>query len=504
MLLLPTPNDIELNDIHVMKICILESAYEASDSPMKSHDLASSPETYFRGHTIEHHLLHKKDAVRRVTELASRDFDVFVNLCDGSWDEDRTGIEVVQALERLNIPFTGADSSFYDPTRELMKMVCRYYGVKVPGHVLITDLDDLKAGTRNLHYPLIVKHPNSYSSIGLTPSSKVENQEQLLEQSQLMINRFGHAMVEEFISGREFTVLVAENPEDQDNPITYEPLEFLFPAGESFKHFDLKWINYSGMTTKAVDDSSLSDQLIYASKSLFLGLNGTGYGRCDLRVNEKGEVYMLEINPNCGIFYPPEADGSADYILLNDDRGHNHFVNLILESAGKRVVQRLWKRAFHPDQGYWIMSTKDISKDDLIFEHEEQQQYLVTRSHVDTTWTDDKKRWFRQYAWPISDEVYAIWSPNPEEWIPINHSCDPNAWLTGLDVTARKPIPAGEEITLDYATFCNEIMEPFSCNCGADDCRKLIKGTDYLLHDVRQKYGEHVSAYVKEKTGDVW
>ena len=108
-----------------MKICILESAYESSDSPMKGHDPASSPETYFEGHEIEHHLLEKSTAVRRVSELASQDFDVFVNLCDGSWDEDRAGMEVVRVLERLNLPFTGAGSSFYDPTRDLMKMVYR-------------------------------------------------------------------------------------------------------------------------------------------------------------------------------------------------------------------------------------------------------------------------------------------------------------------------------------------------------------------------------------------
>jgi len=485
-----------------MKICILESAYDSSDSPMKSYDLASSPETYFKGHEIEQHLLHKKTAVRRVTELATQGFDVFVNLCDGSWDEDRAGIEVVQTLERLNIPFTGADNSFYDPTREMMKMVCRYYDVKVPGHLIITELDELKTNTSHLQYPLIVKHPNSYSSIGLTTSSRVENHKQLLEQSQNMIDQFGHAMVEEFIEGREFTVLVAENPEDQDNPVAYEPLEFLFPPGESFKHFDLKWIDYTGMKIKPVVDSSLANQLRYASRSLFHGLNGTGYGRCDLRVNEKGEAYILEINPNCGIFYPPEAEGSADLILLNDERGHEHFVNLILKSASKRVLQRPWKRAFHPDHGYRILATKDIPKNDLIFKHEEQEHHLVSRSRVENTWSEEKKKWFRQYAWPISDEIYVIWNPNPEEWMPINHSCEPNAWLTGLNVTARKSIPAGDEITLDYATFCNEIMEPFTCNCGADDCRKLIKGSDYRSDFVRNKYGEHVSDYVKQMRGE--
>ena len=209
---------------------------------------------------------------------------------------------------------------------------------------------------------------------------------------------------------------------------------------------------------------------------------------------------MLEINPNCGIFYPSEAEGCADLILLNDERGHEHFVNLILQSAIKHVSLKPWKRAFDPDHGYRIVATRDISKDELIFKHEEQEHHLVSLSHVMNTWSEEEKRWFRQYAWPISDEIYVMWSPDPDEWTPINHSCDPNAWLTGLNVTARKPIRSGEEITLDYATFCNEIMEPFSCKCGANDCRELIKGTDYRSNFVREKYGEHVSAYVKGMT----
>ena len=31
-----------------------------------------------------------------------------------------------------------------------------------------------------------------------------------------------------------------------------------------------------------------------------------------------GTIYMLEINPNCGIFYPPTDPGSADFSLMND------------------------------------------------------------------------------------------------------------------------------------------------------------------------------------------
>ncbi|MBI3914724.1 MAG: hypothetical protein HY327_11150 [Chloroflexi bacterium] len=42
---------------------------------------------------------------------------------------------------------------------------------------------------------------------------------------------------------------------------------------------------------------------------------------------------MLEINPNCGVFYAPDEPGSADYILLNDSAGHRGFVEQIIRAA---------------------------------------------------------------------------------------------------------------------------------------------------------------------------
>ncbi len=36
-------------------------------------------------------LLHKATAAKELIKLSSRGFDVFINLCDGSFDEDRAG-----------------------------------------------------------------------------------------------------------------------------------------------------------------------------------------------------------------------------------------------------------------------------------------------------------------------------------------------------------------------------------------------------------------------------
>ena len=59
-------------------------------------------------------------------------------------------------------------------------------------------------------------------------------------------------------------------------------------------------------------------------------------------------------------------------------------------------------------------------------------------------------------------------------------------------------IAPGEEITMDYATFCNEHMEEFECFCGASECRKTIRGTD-SKEPFMERYGDHVSDYVRTR-----
>jgi len=313
-------------------------------------------------------------------------------------------------------------------------------------------------------------------------------------------------LIEEFIDGREFTVLVAENHEDENDPIAFSPVEFKFKNGETFKHFDLKWKEFQNISCVTCDDAALEQQLKEMSKKIFMALGGVGYGRTDIRVNDKGQPFFLEINPNCGIFYPapidqPDALGSADFVLVHDKIGHVQFIHHIIECAIKRAKRRVKKTEirFKINQGYGLFAKTEIPEGDLVYAHEERAHYLTTKEHVEKTWKDPlKKKWFEQYAYPVTDSLWAIWSSNPSEWTQINHSCDPNAWLVGLNVVARRTIRKGEQITMDYATFCCDNMETFKCSCRQNDCRGTVTGTDYLKPFV-SKYTTHISDYVNTK-----
>lgn len=79
----------------------------------------------------------------------------------------------------------------------------------------------------------------------------------------------------------------------------------------------------------------------------------------------------------------------------------------------------------------------------------------------------------------------------------IGHNCEPNckmhvvgnrAFLYSLYV-----IPAGAELTFDYATTSTETQDTWKmeCKCGSFKCRKIISGHHYLSEDMKKKYEEN-------------
>lgn len=484
-----------------MRICLLTDQ-DLDAKPFPKGDWPCDPRPFLPDAEWTYVELRKEKAVQQVIAASREGYDLFFNLCDGAWDEGRVGIEVVQTLEWLDVPYTGATPEYFEPSREAMKRVCRAWGIDTPAYVIARDSADVERAARTLRFPLFVKHPSSYASNGLTEHSKVTTVEALRERAGQMQRRYGGALIEEFVEGIECTVLVAENPDDPGRPITYQPMQYRFPPGESFKHYDLKWINYGGLECHPVEDAALDARLREVSARFFMGMRGASFGRCDVRVDAGGTPYVLEINPNCGVYYPPTDPGSADLILAADPAGHAGFTRTLVAAAlaRHRRKRRSWQVLPRAQGDYGVFATRPIRAGERIMVFEEAPHHLVTLGHVEATWQEPQRSWFDRYAWPLTDHVWVTWSPDPEHWRPVNHACEPSAWLEGLDVVARRDIGAGEEVTLEYATFYDDRMPAFDCACGAPACRGVIRGDDYRK-DLLAAYGEHVSDHILRKRG---
>jgi D-alanine-D-alanine ligase len=186
----------------------------------------------------------------------------------------------------------------------------------------------------------MVKHPKSFGSTGMFKDSRAETVDDLRTVVARVCSEFGAARMEEFIVGREYNVLIVDNPEDLGNPVAYPPAELVFPPGEDFWHTDVKWNYDVPFDFKQVTDPNLVSRLHDLARKMYLAMGVTGYARFDIRMKENGELYMLEINPNGGIMFKPEEYGPADYMILYDPEGYKGFFDRVFDAAIRRQKMR--------------------------------------------------------------------------------------------------------------------------------------------------------------------
>lgn len=81
-----------------------------------------------------------------------------------------------------------------------------------------------------------------------------------------------------------------------------------------------------------------------------------------------------------------------------------------------------------------------------------------------------------------------------------NHSCDPNAGLRGqIVLVAFKNISPEDEICFDYAMSDASDYDEFKCSCGSPQCRGIIRGTDWRLPELWEKYKGYFSPYIQRR-----
>jgi D-alanine-D-alanine ligase len=110
-------------------------------------------------------------------------------------------------------------------------------------------------------------------------------------------------LVEEFIPGREFYVGVLGN----QNAVALPVIELQFKDRTNNPHgiasFDVKWSETRDHETASIFPADVPKDLIERMQAIaveaFHSLRLRDYARIDLRLSEAGEVFVIEVNPNC-------------------------------------------------------------------------------------------------------------------------------------------------------------------------------------------------------------
>ncbi|MEO8359645.1 MAG: hypothetical protein ABI672_06415 [Vicinamibacteria bacterium] len=298
--------------------------------------------------------------IARVREVAMRQPVVVFNLCDGIEVDGYPGIKTVRALEASGVPFTGADTAFYELTtpKTLMKQRLLNHNVSTSPFVAITRAaeDGTRAGLE-LGYPLIIKPDVSAASFGISIKSVVKEEAACAAQAAVALagecqqeNYYEGVFAERFIPGREFTVLCASDCEAPRGVFVYPPVERVFhsalPTHERLLSYDRYWEKYE--TEEALPDrkpiahyesapTEWANDLMTLARSAYLALDGKGYGRVDIRRDERtGEFVVLEANCNCGL--STDGETSVSWILTLSGETMPRLLDRIFADAVGRLA----------------------------------------------------------------------------------------------------------------------------------------------------------------------
>ncbi|WP_373048204.1 ATP-grasp domain-containing protein [Vulgatibacter sp.] len=270
--------------------------------------------------------------------LSSTSVDVVFNIAEGFKGRNRES-QIPALLELLDIPYTGSDPSALGIALDkgLAKRMVRTHGILTPQYFLMhTGKEKLP---KDLRWPLMVKPVAEGSSKGVISKSVCENEQELREVAREMALKYRQpALVEEYISGREFTVgLLGER-----RPRVLPPMEIVF-VDQTMKNpiysFEMKqdWDNRIRYDAPAQIDEKTRRRLEDAARSAFTALGCRDVARIDFRMDEQGRIYFIECNPLPGL-----TPGWSDLVLISQSAGMDYrtLIGEILSGAIRRYTQR--------------------------------------------------------------------------------------------------------------------------------------------------------------------
>jgi hypothetical protein len=106
----------------------------------------------------------------------------------------------------------------------------------------------------------------------------------------------------------------------------------------------------------------------------------------------------------------------------------------------------------------------------------------------------------QQHSLQVEEDLYLVPDAVDEAADFVNHSCEPNAVLSGqITLVARQDIKPAEEVCFDYAMSDGGPYDEFECACGAPSCRGKITGNDWKLSELWKRYAGHFSPYLQRR-----
>ncbi|MQA28276.1 MAG: ATP-grasp domain-containing protein [Luteitalea sp.] len=261
---------------------------------------------------------------------------VAFNLLEGFDDVTIFDQNVVSHLELLKLPYTGCNPRGLLLARDksLSKKLLTYHRIAVP------EFDVFRIGRpvrrpKRLPYPLMVKSLTQEASVGISQASVVDSDEKLKERVAFIHESIRTAAIaERYVEGRELYVGVLGNQMLQSLPV-WELFFSNMPEGARRIATDrvkwsVKYQNKYGIESGLARDLSdpVAERIQHVCKRAYRALELSGYARIDLRLDETGNVWVIEANPNPQIARGEDFAASAEKVGLSYESLLQRIVNL--------------------------------------------------------------------------------------------------------------------------------------------------------------------------------
>lgn len=230
-------------------------------------------------------------------------------------------------LEMLGVPYVGSGPQAHAVALDkiMSKIVFSNHNISTPEFWFFNSRDDdMEAVT----YPVIVKPKMESVSMGLRI---VDNIEDLREAVDYVVETFQQsALVERFISGREFAVGLLGNGADLEIlPI----VEFNFGGDpDAIQSEDNKKKQPVEKVCPAEIPDELAEEMRNLARNCFHALGISDFARIDVRMDAEGRLYVLELNSMASL----GATGSYFKAATVAGYSYEGLVNRMLDVAAVR------------------------------------------------------------------------------------------------------------------------------------------------------------------------
>lgn len=255
--------------------------------------------------------------------------DLIVNLVDSVKGTESLASAIPGVLELLELPYTGSDilGMSLDTNKFVIKKLLQQHGIPVPNFQLFSTPGDYIDPA--LRFPLISKLNSIHGSVEITEDAVSENEKQLRKRLRYLIRTYKQpVLVEEFINGREITVIVL-----QEKKKSVYQAEKIFKDLERkylFLTFEDQWLTEMNAAFHYVkyEDALLKE---YVKKAFNITKMG-GYAKFDVRLDQSGRYFFIDTNCNPALG-PKEQDVALSVIMDLHDIGFAEVMQRLVDGA---------------------------------------------------------------------------------------------------------------------------------------------------------------------------